>query len=235
LDWHDKEKDELVAGFKEAGYLPEAVTNFLALLGWHTSSNEELFTMDDLIKDFSIERIGKSGVKFDINKAKWFNQQYLRNKPVQELTKFLMEGLEKNNIDTKNIDQEKAEKICNLMTERATFPDDIWKEALYLFQAPKNYDEKALQKNWQAEGIDFVKLCLENLKNHVDNWKSDHLKQILHDWVEEKGYKIGKVMPALRLSISGVTAGADLSVVLEIIGAEETLKRIENSLQILGS
>ena len=139
LNWKDPNSGEVAAGFKEQGYLPEAFVNFLALLGWNPGTNQEEFSMAELIETFSVERIGKSGTKFDINKAKWFNQYYLRKKPDSELAEMLQQQLKEQNIDCSD---EKVVKIVGEMKERATFPQDFWTEAKYFFLAPESYDEK---------------------------------------------------------------------------------------------
>ncbi len=230
LDWHDPEKNELVQGFKEAGYLKESVINFLALLGWNAGDHQEIFSMEELIGKFSLERVGKAGIKFDINKAKWFNQHYLRQKPDTELAQYLKDGLKTQDLG-ENLSEEQAISICQMMKERATFPDDFWKDALYLFKAPTQYNEQAMTKNWNEESKNFLQSYYEFLKNNQATWEHESLKHDLHTLVEQSGLKMGKVMPAVRLALSGVGAGPDLAMIMQIIGKEETLKRLENMLK----
>jgi glutamyl-tRNA synthetase len=231
LDWYDKEKNIIIDGFREKGYLPEAVLNFLALLGWHPSDNEEIFSVNRLIEVFDLDNIGKAGTRFEIKKAEWFNQHYIRQKSNEELALLLQKILSENNIQ--NISNEKAIKICALMKDRITFAKDLYFEAQYLYQKPTVYDEKGRAKNWQGEGIEFVKFASEELKKLQNQWDGQTLKHALHEWVETKGYKMGKVMPALRLAISGTNGGPDLGMIMEIIGFEETIQRIEYVLENL--
>jgi glutamyl-tRNA synthetase len=227
LNWIDPEKQELVQGFKEAGYLSEAVINFLALLGWNAGDHQEIFSMAELIEKFSLERVGKAGIKFDINKAKWFNQHYLRQKPDKMLVDYLKNGLKTQNLG-ENLSDEQAIIICQMMKDRATFPDDFWKEAIYLFQTPTSYNEQAMAKNWNEESKNFVKSYLDFLKNYTGEWHHEPLKHDLHTFVEQSGLKMGKVMPAVRLGLSGVGAGPDLAMIMQIIGKEESIKRLES-------
>lgn len=226
LDWYEKEKNITIDGFREKGYLPEAINNFLALLGWHTSSDEEVFSLEHLIESFDLERIGKSGVRFEIKKAEWFNQYYIRLKTNEQLLQYLKETLSNLKVNT-DFDDEKLLKICNLMRDRITFPQDIYLEAKYLFEVPAQYDAKAITKNWQGEGLAFVDFCQNNLPTLKNSWEGENIKHHLHEWVEQNGYKMGKVMPALRLAVSGVSGGADLGMIMEIIGFENVLQRIE--------
>src|SRR6187551_808066 len=137
LDWADPQSGELAKGFKESGYLPEALINFLAFLGWNPGTTQEIFSMEELIKSFSVERIGKAGTKFDIHKAQWFNQQYLRAKSDEELGAYLLESLSKENIECS---ADKAKKVIAILKERITFPKDLWEQGRFLFQAPTTFD-----------------------------------------------------------------------------------------------
>jgi glutamyl-tRNA synthetase len=158
LNWNgiDHKTGEQVfsQGYREAGYLPEALINFLAFLGWSPGTQQELFTMEELIESFSIERVGKAGVKFDINKAKWYNQQYLRVKPDEELaTTYLLPILQDKGIQCS---LENAVKISHIMKERVTFPDELWSEVTYLFDRPSSYDEQVVQSKWTPEAARVI-------------------------------------------------------------------------------
>ncbi|TAE70299.1 MAG: glutamate--tRNA ligase [Bacteroidetes bacterium] len=225
LDWFEKDKNITIDGFREKGYLPEALNNFLALLGWHTSSDEEIFTIERLIEVFDLERIGKAGVRFEIKKAEWFNQHYIRLKSNEDLLQYLKETFVKLHIKN-DFSDEKLLKICSLMRERITFPQDIYLDAKYLFELPTEYDQKGVAKNWQGEGLLFVDFCEKNLPTLQQNWEGENIKHYLHEWVEQNGYKMGKVMPALRLAISGASGGADLGMIMELIGYENVMERI---------
>jgi glutamyl-tRNA synthetase len=230
LNWTDPNSGEQAEGFKEAGYLPDAFLNFLAFLGWNPGDNREIFSVDELVEAFSIERIGKSGTKFDINKAKWFNEQYLRAKSDAELSEYLLADLKKEDI---NISQEKAESIVTLMKERATFPSDLWKEGKFMIIAPESFDEAVAAKRWNNEAVTVLSTYKGKLHSLEEELNPDNAKALLEASAEENGIKLGKVMQAVRLAITGVGAGPDLMQVFTIIGKEELSKRIDFALDNL--
>jgi glutamyl-tRNA synthetase len=226
LHWQDPFTGEISSGYREAGYLPDAFVNFLAFLGWNPGTQQEIFSMEELANEFTVERIGKSGTRFDIQKARWFNEQYLRAKPDSELAGFLLTALEEHNI---NCTQEKAEKVAGLMKERVSFPQDFWKEAAYFFVAPEEYNEKVASKKWNAQSV----AVFEQFKNElptIADFNADAVKELLTTILERNGMKIGQVMQALRLAVTGAEAGPDLMQIIEIIGREETITRIETAI-----
>ncbi|MBJ6117572.1 glutamate--tRNA ligase [Pontibacter sp. BT310] len=226
LHWQDPFTGEISSGYREAGYLPDAFVNFLAFLGWNPGTQQEIFSMEELANEFTVERIGKSGTRFDIQKARWFNEQYLRAKPDSELAGFLLTALEEHNI---NCTQEKAEKVAGLMKERVSFPQDFWKEAAYFFVAPEEYNEKVASKKWNAQSV----AVFEQFKNElptIADFNADAVKELLTTILERNGMKIGQVMQALRLAVTGAEAGPDLMQIIEIIGREETISRIETAI-----
>lgn len=227
MEWPDPENGTTLMGFREEGYLPEAFTNFIALLGWNPGTSQELFTMDELIEAFSIERIGKSGAKFDIHKANWFNQQYLKNKSNAELAGYLLAELGKNNI---SCSQEKAEQICNELKERVTFQHDFWSEAQYFFLPPSQYDEKVISSKWTAEAVVALTAYKNALLQSEGAFTPEKAKEILTTVLEENNIKMGKVMQALRVSLTGAGAGPDLMNIIHILGKDETANRIEQAL-----
>lgn len=230
LAWTEQETGKLISGFREEGYLPEAVVNFLALLGWNPGTQQELFTMDELIKTFSVERIGKSGTKFDIAKAKWFNQQYLLKKPDSELAQYLIADLGKQGL---NISEAAGIRAANLVKERATFASDLAKEAGYLFQAPETYDQAVAAGKWTADVVNLLThFHTELLK--LETLTADEAKHLLHDGATTLGLKPGKVMQGVRLAITGRGAGPDLMTIIEILGLKETIARIERAFEKLG-
>jgi glutamyl-tRNA synthetase len=223
LQWMDPFTNEKSSGYRESGYLPEAFVNFLAFLGWNPGTHQELFTMEELAEAFSIERIGKSGTRFDINKARWFNEQYLRAKPDTELAQFLLQALEEHNI---SCTEEKAIKIANAMKERVTFPQDFWREAAYFFVAPEEYNEQVATKKWNAAAVGVFEDFRDQLST-LPEFTADNIKALLLQVLEQRGMKIGQVMQALRLALTGLEAGPDLMAIIEIIGREETANRID--------
>ncbi|GAB2543800.1 glutamate--tRNA ligase [Rufibacter soli] len=228
LNWVDPVTGEQSSGYREAGYLPEAFVNFLAFLGWNPGTQQELFTLDELIEAFSIERIGKSGTRFDIQKARWYNEQYLRAKPDAELAQYLLAALPQGI----SCSEDRAEKIVGLMKERVTYPQDFWKEAVYFFEAPTQYNEQVAAKKWSAAGAG----AFEQFKNELatlPDFNAETVKALLLQVLERNGLKIGQVMQALRIALTGVEAGPDLMAIIEIIGREETELRIEAALSKL--
>lgn len=229
LQWKDPASDEDVAGFREDGYLPDALTNFLAFLGWNPGNEKEIFSKEELVDAFSIERIGKSGTKFDINKAKWFNQQYLKTKDNAELAHYLLKDLEAHG---KSASKETAEKVVNALKERVTFPHEFYTEGLFFFEKPAQYDEQVISKKWNTEAVKVLELYAIALEKEsfVDAEKA---KLILTDVLEQEGIGMGKVMQALRVSITGKGAGPDLMEIIEILGKDEITERIRLALDML--
>ncbi len=226
LDWVDPKTGEKATGFREAGYLPDALINFLAFLGWNPGTTQEIFTIDELISAFSIERIGKAGAKFDIQKAQWFNQQYLRSKPDDVLTKFLFSSLEKENITCSD---EKALKIISLMKDRVTFPDDFWQHGKYFFVAPTGFDNTIVSKKWNDDVVKVLSSFREEIAK-LSALTADVAKGTLEKVTTQLGIAPGKIMQAVRLSITGVGGGPDLMMIMEILGKEEVVTRIDYAL-----
>jgi len=229
LQWFDPFTGEKSSGYRESGYLPEAFVNFLAFLGWNPGTQQELFTMDELAEAFSIERIGKSGTRFDINKARWYNEQYLRAKPDTELAGYLLAALAEHDI---SCSEEKAVKIAGVMKERVTFPQDFWREASYFFVAPETYNEKVAEKKWNNAAV----TVFEDFKNQLptlSDFTADNIKHLLIQVLELRNMKIGQVMQALRLALTGLEAGPDLMAIIEIIGPTETANRINTAVEKL--
>jgi glutamyl-tRNA synthetase len=229
LNWEDPITGEKTSGFREAGYLPEAFTNFLALLGWNPGTNDELFTLEQLVEAFTVERIGKSGTKFDIQKAQWFNQQYLRAKPDHELAKYLLKSLD---LEGLACTEQKALKVVSIIKERATFPSDFWKEGKFLFLTPAEYDEKVAEKRWTPEVVEVLNAFKEKMAN-LKGLTAEQAKATLQEVLDAQGVAIGKVMQGIRLALTGMGAGPDLMEVMEILGPKELVLRIDQAIQKL--
>jgi glutamyl-tRNA synthetase len=227
LDWNDQQTGETAMGFREQGYLPDAILNFLALLGWNPGTEQELFTVDELIAAFSIERINKSGAKFDIEKAKWFNQQYLKKVDNNILAKGLVELLGQKSI---KCPMDKAAAICGLMKERVTFPAEIWSSGTYFFEAPTSYDDKVIEKKWNSETKEILRQYSESLQE-AGEFNASTALSILNEVLTRNNTVIGKVMQALRVVITGVAGGPDLMETMSVIGKEEAINRINNALK----
>jgi glutamyl-tRNA synthetase len=229
LNWTDPTTNELAKGFKEYGYLPDALINFLAFLGWNPGTEQEIFSMQELIDAFTIERIGKAGAKFDIHKAQWFNQHYLRAKTDKELAFYLFSDLQKENI---SCDQEKAEKICRALRDRITYPQDLWMQGKVFFFAPTKFDEQVVSKKWNADAVKVLTAFKDKVKL-IPNLTGDLAKATLENVTSQLGIKTGQILQALRMSITGESSGPDLMMTMEIIGAGEVVKRIQYSLDTL--
>lgn len=229
LDWVDPNTKEKASGFRESGYLPEALVNFLAFLGWNPGTTQELFSMDELIQSFTVERIGKAGAKFDIHKAQWYNQQYLRAKPNDILAEYLLESLSREKI---TCSKEKAEKVVAVMKERVTFPKDFWEQGKFVFFAPAAFDESVANKKWNDDAVKVL-TAFRNEVSKLATFDAEIAKSTLDRVTANLGIGTGKILQALRLSITGAGAGPDLMMIMEIIGREEVAKRIDFALQTL--
>lgn len=223
LNWTDPSTGEKAKGFKETGYLPDALINFLAFLGWNPGTTQEIFSMKELVDAFSIERIGKAGAKFDIHKAQWFNQQYLKSKSDSELSKFLLDSLKGEHI---SCSQEKAEKICHVMKERVTFPEEFWSHGKFFFLAPTQFDESVVSKKWNSDAVKVLSTFANEVKSS-SSLTGEVAKAKLEEVAIKLGIGSGKIMQALRVSLTGGASGPDLMMTMEIIGAKETAERIE--------
>ncbi len=230
LAWTDPTSGEKVTGFREEGYLPDATLNFLAFLGWSPGTVDELFTLPELIEAFSIERIGKAGTKFDIDKAKWYNQHYLRLRSDEELTQMLQDQLDKHQVP---YTPEMAKKVALEIKERAVFPKDLWKDGAVYFIRPDRYDESVAAKKWNAEAEMIIEHYAEALEKSTTTLTAESAKSLLEEVLEKNNVKIGRVMQAVRLAITGVGSGPDLMNMMEIIGQKETVARLRQALHHL--
>jgi glutamyl-tRNA synthetase len=228
-NWLD-DNGEISYGFREQGYLPEAIINFLALLGWNPGTEQELFTLSDLEKTFSLDRIVKSGAKFDISKAQWFNQYYLRARSDEELSGFLAGYLKESSIKASAA---KIDRVVKLLKDRIVFPRDLWENGKVYFQAPSQYDHQVVQKKWNPEVASFIQDYSESVAN-CESWNAEIAHRLLSDKLELKGWGFGKIMPGLRLALTGAGKGPDLMQVMEILGKEETIKRLNKAIIDLG-
>lgn len=229
LTWTDPNTSEQSTGYREAGYLPEALINFLVFLGWNPGTEQEIFSMNELIQAFSIERIGKAGAKFDIQKAQWYNQQYLRVKSNGELASFLLNQLKKENI---NCSQDKAEKICAVMKERITFPKDLWEQGKFFFNAPSSFDEGVVSKKWNDEAVKVLTAYRDAVEK-LSTFDATIAKETLEQVTASLQIGTGKILQALRVALSGLGGGPDLMMIMEIIGKEEVVSRLTFALSNL--
>lgn len=229
LAWNDPKTNETYTGYRESGYFPDAFVNMLALLGWNPGTEQEIFSMDELIAAFSLERVGKAGSKFDPEKTKWFNHQYLIQRNDAEIAHLFMPMLEEKNIHPTI---ETVTQVVALTKERVQFVNDLWNETVFFFQTPITYDEQVVKKRWKAETPTQMQE-LHHLLSELDNFDSATLDETIKQWIENKGYGMGVVMNALRLLLVGAAKGPHLSDIMAVIGKEESLKRIASGLRVI--
>jgi glutamyl-tRNA synthetase len=225
LEW--KTEEGISSGYRENGFFPEAVINFLALLGWNDGTEQEIFSLEELVQKFDLNRIHKAGAKFDPEKNKWFNHQYLIGKSDKELAISFSADLEKRGVAT-TID---LEKVVSLIKERANFVTEFWDLADYFFEAPTTYDEKAV-KNWKEETPGLMQQVISEL-NKIEDFTSANIETLLKEWMTANEIGMGKVMQPLRLSLVGALKGPHLFDIIEMIGKAETVKRIEKAIASL--
>ncbi|MCR5861141.1 glutamate--tRNA ligase [Flavobacterium sp. J372] len=216
-------------GYREQGYLPEAVVNFLAMLGWNPGTDQELFTLDELVQLFDLERVHKAGAKFDPEKNKWFNHQYFGRQDNEKIAHALSHVLLQKGI---NKPIEYVTEVVALVKERATFASELWDLSDYFFTAPQTYDEKTI-KNWKPETAEIMQQLIDVVQNTLD-FTSANLESVIKAWMEENGIGIGKVMQPLRLSLVGAMKGPHLFDIMAMIGKEETILRIKAAIENLG-
>ena len=224
--WQDPKTAEISSGYRESGYFPEAVINILAFLGWNPGTTQEMFTMEELIKAFSIERISKSGAKFDLEKAKWFYQQYLRQHNGEELAKLFMPVLTEKGI---NITLDKLAVICDLVKERINFVKELWEQTYFFFNAPQSYNEQLIKKRWKEDTAMHLEMIAEILSK-VEPFETNISHDKVIAYIQENTLNMGQIMNCLRLVIVGAAIGPDLFTIISLIGKEEALKRIHKGI-----
>ena len=220
---------ETAKGYREDGYYPEAFINMLALLGWNPGTEQEIFSMEELINSFSLDRVGKSGSRFDPEKAKWFNHQYLQKKSIEELTCEFKDYLWKNGHDD-NIDN--LQELVGMVKERVSFVKDIWEQTDFFFRSPETYDQEVVKKRWKDDSPKLLTELRSEL-DKIDDFTSSAIESVIKAWIEEKGYNTGAIMNVLRLVIVGALRGPHMHDIISWIGKEETLKRIDRGTTLL--
>ena len=225
LEW--KTEEGISSGYRENGFFPEAVINFLALLGWNDGTEQEIFSLEELVQKFDLNRIHKAGAKFDPEKNKWFNHQYLQKQSDESLAESFKVILDKKGIST-SLD---LTKVVSLIKERAHFVNEFWDLADYFFEAPTSYDEKAA-KNWKEETPGLMQQVISEL-NKIEDFTSVNIETLLKEWMTANEIGMGKVMQPLRLSLVGALKGPHLFDIIEMIGKAETVKRIEKAIASL--
>lgn len=228
LEWVDPKNSETSSGYKQDGYLPEAVVNMLAFLGWNPGTEQEIFSLEELIQQFDLKKVNKAGAKFDPEKTKWFQQQHLQNLSLQVLTSNFKNQLEDHEITT-NLD---LSRIVQSVKERATFSTDLWNLSEFYFQAPKNYDPKASKKAWK-EDTNSLMSSLINEINNIKQFDTETVTTSIKQWITSSEIGFGKIMMPLRLSLVGSLQGPDVFEIISILGKEETVRRIQQLQTVL--
>jgi glutamyl-tRNA synthetase len=229
LEWKDPATGEISSGYREKGYEPEAVVNMLALLGWHTSDNRELFSMDELIQLFSIEKISKNGAKFDPEKAKWFNHQHLMMKDPKGIAQELAPSIAAMGYTAS---EDYLCKVVEMVREKVNFKHEITEKSQYFFDMPKQYDEQAVQKKWTAQAAGFLKQFAEALQAHTAS-DATTIEALFKQMATDAQISPGALMQPLRLCLSGEAGGPPLFELLVVLGVEQSIQRIQKSIDIL--
>lgn len=216
-------------GYREAGFFPEAVVNFLALLGWNPGTEQEIFTLNELIESFTLERVNKSGARFDPEKNNWYNQQWLQKKSDAELAHLFASELTQKGIATET---DYIEKVVSSIKERASFVTDFWELSDYFFQAPSSYNDKAVKKQWKEDTPEIMQQVITLLET-LEDFESANIEEQVKTWITEQGLSFGKVMPPLRLVIVGDMKGPHLFDIMELIGKKESISRIKTAIDKL--
>ena len=226
LEWKDPATGEISSGYRESGYLPHAVVNFLALLGWNPGNDQEVMSMDELINLFTLEKASKSGAKFDFEKGKWFNHIYIQKEPIENIAAMFSPILAENGVTAEN---SYLEKVVSMVRERVSFVKDIWQEASFFFVAPQMYDEKVVKKRWKPETANQLTELISILEG-IEDFSASNQDTIVKEWIHEKEYGMGAILPVFRLAIVGELAGPDLFEITETIGKSETISRIKSAI-----
>jgi glutamyl-tRNA synthetase len=229
LQWKDPFTGEISSGYRESGYFPEAFVNMLAFLGWNPGTEQELFPMDELINAFSIERVGKSGSRFDPEKAKWYNRQYLQQRPVEELVSLFRPVLEEKGV---RADDDFIAKVCQLVKERADFVKDFWDESFFFFNPPEAYHPQMVQKSWK-ESTSQVMNEFSDVLNHTQDFTAENLDITIKSFLDAHQLGMGQLMNPLRLCLVGEMKGPHLTDIMEVVGKEEVIHRIKRAVEVL--
>ena len=227
LEWHDPKTGEISAGFREQGYSPEAVINFLALLGWNPGTEQELFTLDELVDLFDITKCSKAGARFDYQKGIWFNHEYILKKSDAEIAQLFAPIVAGNGIDEP---LERVRQVVAMMKDRVNFVKELWPLCSFFFITPTSYDEKTVRKRWK-EDSPKVMGELADVLEALDDFSLEHQEHEVMKWVEAKGYKLGDVMNAFRLALVGIGKGPGMFDISAFLGKEETLSRLRTAIK----
>jgi glutamyl-tRNA synthetase len=229
LEWRDPKSGELSSGYRESGYLPEAVINFLAFLGWNPGTEQEIFSLEELVAAFSFERCSKSGAKFDFEKAKWFNHKHIQARPNEQLAEMFQPVLAEKNI---SCDMSYVANVIAVMKERINFVRELWDQVSFFFIAPVSYDEKTVRKRWKKESPAQLNELIGLLES-IDDFSAGNQEKIVKQWIEEKGYHLGNIMNAFRLALVGESKGPQMFEISSLLGRQETIDRLRRAIEMI--
>lgn len=229
LEWHDPTSGAISAGYRESGYLPEAVINFLALLGWNPGDDTEIMSMDELISKFSFDHCSRAGAKFAYEKGRWFNHEYLQKTSDERLAALFKPVLEAHGVNPSDFTDDYITRAVAMVKGRINFVADLWQQAGFFFVAPTQYAEKDIRKRWKPDTPAIMNELIGVLRS-LPSWKSAEAEPIVLKWVEDNGYHLGNVMNAFRLCLVGECKGPHIFDITELMGADETIRRIERGI-----
>lgn len=229
LEWHDPKTGEVSSGYRESGYFPEAVVNFLALLGWNPGTEQELFTLDQLVEAFDISKCSKAGAKFDYKKGIWFNHEYMLQKNDDEVARLFAPIVANNGVDAT---LEQVTQVVHMMKDRVNFVEELWPLCSFFFIAPSEYDAKTVKKRWKEYSAQQMTELAAVLQDITD-FSIEGQEPVVMKWVEDKKYKLGDVMNAFRLALVGIGKGPGMFDISAFLGKEETLKRLHRAVEVL--
>lgn len=230
LDWRDPQSGDLTHGYREGGYLPEAVVNFLALLGWNPGDDTELMDMDELIKRFSIEHCSRSGAKFAYEKGRWFNHEYIQKLDPERLTDLFTDVLKNHGVDTGSFSRDYIGRAAAMVKDRVSFIEELWANARFFFEAPTEYEAKSVKKRWTPDMPQHMKDLIGQLRA-LPTLESKKAEEIILGWIKENGLHMGNVMNAWRLAVVGECKGPHMFDILELMGIDENVARIEAAIE----
>ena len=229
LEWHDPKTGDVSSGYRESGYFPEAVVNFLALLGWNPGTEQELFSIDELVEQFDIHKCSKSGAKFDFQKGIWFNHEYILRKSNEEIANLFAPIVANNGVDET---MERITLVVSMMKDRVSFVKELWPLCSFFFIAPTEYDAKTVKKRWKEDSAKVMGELADVLES-IDDFSIEGQEPVVMKWVEDKGYKLGDVMNAFRLALVGIGKGPGMFDISAFLGKEETLRRLRKAIEVL--
>ena len=231
LEWHDPKTDEVSSGYRESGYFPEAVVNFLALLGWNPGGEQEVFSLDELIKLFDITRCQKAGARFDYQKGQWFNHEYILRKSPEEIAPLFAPVVAGNGIEES---MSRITEVVRMMKDRVSFVKDLWQLCSFFFIAPTTYDEKTVRKRWKEDSPQTMS-ALADLLEGLDDFSIENQERVVHEWIEKNDLKMGNVMNAWRLTLVGEGKGPGMFDISAFLGKQETINRMRRAIKVLGT